>query len=410
MMNLITNYKLFSVIFFLLLSNGIAAQSNPVTEDSPLKMAMPILTVAPDAKASGMGDLGAATDPSINDQAWNCAKYVFNEYPMGISLSYIPWMRNVGTTNINLLYLTGYYRIGDRQALAASIRYFSLGDLTFMNSVGEVVRTSNPNEFAIDLSYSLRLSTYFSLGAAFRYLRSDLSGGYYTSESMMTLEPANGAAADVGFYYNQPIKSGGLISNVAAGLSIVNIGTKMAYAYDKATDKSYFLPTTLRLAGAMDMNIATNHSIAFSLELSKYLVPTPPVYAKDEYGNILKDENGNPVILAGMNDNVSVPAGMIQSFYDAPGGFSEELREIMLGVGTEYRYANFFKARAGFYYDPKNAQHRYVTLGAGIAYNIFTLDLSYLMPVVSGFQSPLANTIHVTLGVNLGQPGNKYNF
>ena len=400
------SFKTRLLIVFLLLVNGIWAQDfNPIMDDNPLKTAMPILTVAPDAGASGMGDLGVATEPSINDQAWNCAKYVFNEYPMGISLSYIPWMRNVGATNINLLYLTGFYRYNDRLAFASSIRYFSLGNLTFMDENAQPIRPSNPNEFAVDISLSLRLSEVFSLGAAFRYIRSDLTGGAFQSSSgMLPISPANGVAADVGFFYTHPVQRGGLISNLSAGLSITNIGTKMNYVKDEVNGKAYFLPTILRLGGAMDMNVAYNQTLALSLELSKFLVPTPPQYERDEHG-IVYDENGKPKIVRGMDDDVSVPVGMIQSFYDSPNGFSGELKKIMVSIGATYSYANFLKVRTGFYYDPKNEQHRYVTAGFGIVYSNYRIDLSYLIPVVSGFQSPLANTVHITLGATIGQPG-----
>jgi len=410
-MNIRTSLKTLTIFIFLLWLNGTWAQSSitvsDLTQNSPLKMAMPILTIAPDARASGMGDIGAATAPSINDQAWNCAKYVFNEYDMGISLSYIPWMRNVGANNIHLLYLTGFYKFAENQAIGASIRFFSLGNLEFRNADGVFFRSSKPYEFAIDVSYSLRLGEYFSIGAAFRYLRSDLSGGAYTGDATLPMSAANGVAADVGFFYNEPLDGGGLFSNVSAGVSIANIGTKMAYSYDKINDKGYFLPTILRLAGGVEMGITHNSTLAFSLELSKFLVPTPPRYAKDEDGAIIKDDNGNPIIVAGRDDQVSMPLGMIQSFYDSPDGFSGELRKIMIGAGAEYNYADFLKFRAGFYYEPNNPQHRYATLGVGITYSMFNIDLSYLIPVVSGLQSPLANTVHITLGVNIGEP-NRY--
>ncbi len=389
---------------------SVFAQTPITPDDTPIKFAMPILTVAPDARAAGMGDIGAATQPSVSDQAWNCAKYVFNDSKSAVALSYIPWMRNVGSTNINLLYLTGFYKIDNKQAIAASLRYFSLGDLMFIGINNEAIRSSNPNEFAIDVSYSRLLGQYFSIGAAFRYLRSDLAGGYYSQEGNVVLEPANGVAADVGFFFNKPIRMGNMISEVSAGVSITNIGSKMAYAYESGSDKSYFLPTTLRLAGGLKMDLDYYNELAFSLELSKYLVPTPPIYERDSNGAIVYDENGNPIIIAGMDDNVSVPKGMIQSFYDAPGGFSEELREIMLGVGVEYTYSRMFKARVGYFNDPKNAQHRYFTLGAGLVYSMFTLDLSYMLPVVSGFQSPLANTIHITLAVDFGKTQSRRSF
>jgi len=389
--------KVFSALALFLLSNEVWSQVNPIespiTEYRPLKTAMPILTIAPDARSAGMGDIGVATTPSINDLAWNCAKYVFNELDGGISLSYIPWMRNVGSTNINLLYLTGFYKLDERQAIAASIRFFALGNLDFRDGLGHQVRAANPNEFAIDASYSLLLGEFFSIGAAFRYLRSDLAGGRYSSDGIM-LSPANGAAADIGFFYNQPVHRGGAISNISAGLSIINIGTKMGYTYDKSVDKGHFLPTTLRLGGGIEMSIDYNNSILFSLEFSKYLVPTPPV----------KDQDGK--IVAGKDDYVSVPLGMIQSFYDAPDGFSGELRKIMTGLGAEYNYNNFFKLRAGFYYDPKNSQHRYATVGVGLVYSNYVVDFSYLIPTSYGSQSPLANTIHLTFGVNFGKQSN----
>ena len=392
--------KLFPIIAFILMLNEAQSQNNLTASDSDPRIAMPILTIAPDARTSGMGNTGAATSPSINDLAWNCAKYVFNEYDMGVSLSYVPWMRNVGTTNINLMYLTGFYKLDAQQSLAASIRYFSLGSLDFMTDNAEKIRNARPYELAVDIAYALRLGEYFSTGVAFRYLRSDLSGGNYSSPTTLPMEPANGVAADIGFYYMQPVNWG----NVSAGLSIINIGTKVAYTKDEVSDRSNFLPTTLRLAGGLEMDLGYRQFLAVSFELSKYLVPTPPEYLRNERGEVVYDSNGNPIITAGMDDNVSVPMGMIQSFYDSPNGFSGELRKIKIGGGAEYNYADIFKIRAGFYYDPKNTQHRYATLGLGIIYNAFTLDLSYLIPVMSGFSSPLANTVHITLGVNIGEP------
>ncbi|MCL2097357.1 MAG: type IX secretion system outer membrane channel protein PorV [Bacteroidales bacterium] len=364
--------RLLPIIAFLLMLN----EARPQTNEINIRTAMPLLGVTPDARASGMGDVGAATSPTTNDMAWNCAKYVFNEYEMGVSLSYIPWLRSIGS-NINLVYMAGFYKLDDRQAIGASIRFFSLGSLKFLDPTAQPIRDANPYELTVDLSYSLRLGDFFSLGTAFRYLRSDLSGGNYSSETIMPMSPANGVAADVGFYYTQPVERGGLVSNLSAGLSITNIGTKMDYSNDQVNDRSLFLPTTLRLAGGMAMDFGYYHGLNLSLEFSKYLVP--------------------------FDDAVSVPLGMVQSFYDSPDGFSGELKKIMIGVGGEYQYADLLNLRAGFYYDPKNPQHRYATLGFGLIYTMFTLDLSYLMPVVSGFSNPLANTIRVTLGVNIGE-------
>ncbi len=378
---------LLSSLFSLLILCGFA-QTNTGTlisaDEKAPKFAMPILIVAPDARAAGMGDIGVATLPSINAQNWNASKYIFMEPMAGASFSYVPWLRNIGSSNINLLYLTGYYKFAKNQSIGASFRYFSLGDLSFLDQNANFIQTSNPNEFAVDVSYALQLGEYFSAGVAFRYLRSDLTGGFFDPQSV-TLTAANGFAGDIGFYYQS--YQGGTVS-YTAGFGISNMGTKMSYA-NNTGDDSYFLPTTMRLGGGLAWQPDQRNKLNFNLELSKYLVPTPPE----------RDSDGN--IIAGMDDNVNPITGMIQSFYDAPGGFKEELREIMVGIGTEYSYLGFFNARAGFFYDAKNPNHQYVTIGAGVRYQSLMLDLSYLIPITAGFQNPLANTIHVTLSATI---------
>jgi hypothetical protein len=359
--------------------------------NNPIVFAMPVLTVVPDARASGMGDMGVATLPTTNDQHWNASKYVFNDAKSGVSLSYIPWLRGIGTSNINLLYLTGFYRIDNKQAIGASLRYFSLGAMTFWGEQQEFIKSSNPNEMAIDVSYSRLLGEYFSAGVAFRYLRSDIAGGYYTGANTI-LEPANAWSADIGFYYNEPIRLGAMTGIVSAGLSITNIGSKMNYGYkeNESLEKTYFLPTTLRLGGNLKLDLDYYNELSFGVEVSKYLVPTPPTVSGDS-------------IIAGKDNNVSMLKGMIQSFGDAPGGFREELEEFIIGVGAEYTYSRVFSVRGGYYHDSKWPNHKYATVGAGIIYYMFNLDLSYLIPVVSGLQSPLANTLHITLSIDFGK-------
>jgi hypothetical protein len=365
--------------------------------NNPIVFAMPVLTVVPDARAAGMGDIGVATLPTANDQHWNASKYVFNEAKTGVSLSYIPWLRGIGTANINLLYLTGFYRIDNRQAIGASLRYFSLGAMTFWGEQQEFIKSSNPNEMALDVSYSRLLGEYFSAGVTFRYLRSDIAGGYYTGTNTV-LEPANAWSADIGFYYNKPIRLGAMTGIASAGLSITNIGSKMNYGdytNEKPEFNTYFLPTTGRLGGNLKLDLDYYNELSFGVELSKYLVPTPPTRVTTAAG---KDS-----IVAGKDNNVSMLKGMIQSFVDAPGGFREELEEIMIGVGAEYTYSRVFSVRGGYYHDSKWPNHKYVTLGAGIIYYMFNLDVSYLVPVVSGLQSPLANTLHITLSIDFGK-------
>jgi hypothetical protein len=360
--------------------------------NNPIVFAMPVLTVVPDARASGMGDMGVATLPTANDQHWNASKYVFNEAKTGVSLSYIPWLRGIGTSNINLLYLTGFYRLDNKQAIGASLRYFSLGAMTFWGEQQEFIKSSNPNEMALDVSYSRLLGAYFSAGVAFRYLRSDIAGGYYTGTNTV-LEPANAWSADIGFYFNKPVRLGAMTGIVSAGLSVTNIGSKMNYGYkeNESMEKTYFLPTTGRIGGNLKLDLDYYNELSFGVELSKYLVPTPPRV----------DANGN--IVAGKDNNVSMFKGMIQSIYDAPGGFKEELEEIMIGIGAEYTYSRVFTARGGYYHDSKWPNHKYATVGAGLIYYMFNIDVSYLIPVVSGLQSPLANTLHITLSIDFGK-------
>jgi hypothetical protein len=367
--------------------------------NNPIVFAMPVLTVVPDARAAGMGDIGVATLPTANDQHWNASKYVFNEAKTGVSLSYIPWLRGIGTSNINLLYLTGFYRLDNKQAIGASLRYFSLGAMTFWGEQQEFIKSSNPNEMAIDVSYSRLLGEYFSAGVAFRYLRSDIAGGYYTGGNTI-LEPANAWSADIGFYYNEPVRLGAMTGIVSAGLSITNIGSKMNYGYkeNESMEKTYFLPTTGRLGGNLKLDLDYYNELSFGVELSKYLVPTPPIVGAD--GNIV----------SGKDNNVSIPKGMIQSFSDAPGGFREELEEIMIGAGAEYTYSRVFSVRGGYYHDSKWPNHKYVSVGAGLIYYMFSVDLSYLIPVVSGLQSPLANTLHITLSIDFGKSMRKRTF
>ena len=373
-----------------LVGNSIFAQD----ANNPIVFAMPVLTVVPDARAAGMGDMGVATLPSANDQHWNASKYVFNEAKTGVSLSYIPWLRGIGTANINLLYLTGFYKIDNKQAIGASLRYFSLGAMTFWGEQQEFIKSSNPNEMAIDVSYSRLLGEYFSAGVAFRYLRSDIAGGYYTGTSTI-LEPANAWSADVGFYFNKPVRLGAMTGVVSAGLSITNIGSKMNYGdytSENAEFNNYFLPTLGRIGGNLKLDIDYYNELSFGVEFSKYLVPTPPI----------RDAQTGE-ILAGKDDNVSVIKGMFQSLTNAPGGYKEKLKEIIIGAGAEYTYSRIFSVRGGYYHDSKWPNHKYVTVGTGIIYYMFSFDVSYLIPVVSGLQSPLANTLHLTLSIDFGK-------
>ncbi len=348
-------------------------------------VAVPFLTVAPDSRSGAMGDAGIAIRPDVYSMHWNPAKYAFIDDDFGAAFSYTPWLRNL-IDDINLAYLSGYKRIDNYQVLAASLTYFSLGEIIFTNMAGEPDGQHNPNEFAIDAAYSRLFSDNFSGGLAFRYIRSDLTGGAYVQG--MASKAAWAFAADVSAYYRNDITVSDLPGELAFGLNISNIGNKITYGDDQ---NAQFIPINMGIGSSLRLDIDPYNSLALALDLNKLLVPTPPVYYQDR-----TDEDGNPVIRAGRDPNVSVPIGMLQSFYDAPGGFREELREIFYSVGMEYWYLNQFAIRGGYYHEHETKGNRkYFTTGIGLKLNVFTLDVAYLIPVYR--TNPLANTLRFSL-------------
>ncbi len=349
-------------------------------------VAVPFLTVAPDSRSGAMGDAGIATQPDVYSMHWNPAKFAFIDNDMGAAFSYTPWLRNL-IDDINLAHLTGYMRLDNYQVLAASLTYFSLGEIIFSNIYGEYDGQYTPNEFAIDAAYARLFSDNFSMGLAFRYIRSDLTGGAYVQG--IASKAAQAFAADVSlFYLNDEIRVSDLPSQLGIGMNISNIGNKITYSDNQ---NAQFIPINLGIGSSLKMNLDPYNSIMFALDMNKLLVPTPPVYEQD-----MEDEFGNPVIRAGMPNDVSVARGMLQSFYDAPGGFREELREIFYSAGVEYWYLEQFAIRGGYYHEHQTKGNRkYFTTGIGIKLNVFALDVAYLMPVHS--TNPLANTIRFSL-------------
>ncbi len=355
-----------------------------------IQTAVPFLTIAPDSRAGAMGDVGVATTPDINSQHWNAAKYVFMEGNGGLAISYTPWLRKL-VPDINLAYIAGYYKLDGKQAISGSLRYFSLGNIVFTDRFGNPDgRQFNPNEFAVDAAYSRLFSDKLSGALAFRFIRSDLTGGQYVGD--LESKPGVSVAADLSFYYTNKIDLSGKDGNLSFGANISNIGTKISYTTDQ--DKA-FIPINLRLGSALAVDIDQYNSFTFALDFNKLLVPTPPVLA----------DSGN-AILKGKDPNVSVPLGMIQSFYDAPGidnskgsVFLEELHEITYSAGVEYWYRNQFAIRGGYFYEYKTKGNRkYVTVGVGLKLNVFSLDFAYLIP--TAVNNPLANTLRFTLGFN----------
>ncbi len=389
--------KIAGLLFITLLSFNSFAQDDITTEqlagaEQTIEYAVPFLTIAPDSRAGAMGDVGVATSPDMNSMRWNAAKYAFIETDMGVALSYTPWLRKL-VDDINLAYLSYYKRLDNQQTIAASMTYFSLGEIIFTNELGQYNGQHTPNEFALDVAYSRRFSERISGAVAFRYIRSDITGGAFVGGTES--KAGNAFAADVSmFYMNDEVIFNGQDATLSFGLSISNIGNKISYT-DVEKD---FLPTQLRIGTAFKMPIDEYNSLTVAFDISKYLVPSSPVYLLDESGADSLDIDGNPIILSGMDPDVSVSQGMIQSFYDAPNGLEEELHELKYSLGLEYWYLNQFAVRAGYFHEHQNkGNRRYFTAGVGLKLNVFLIDFSYLIPVRQQ-NNPLQNTVRFTLG------------
>lgn len=360
-----------------------------------IQTSVPFLTIAPDSRAGAMGDVGVATTPDVNSQHWNVAKYAFIDSKGGFAISYTPWLRNL-IPDINLAYLTGFYRFDDQQVASMSLRYFSLGNIVFTDITGTVIGQYNPNEFAVDAGYSRLFTDNFSGGIAFRFIRSDLTSGQNTADGQET-RPGISFGADLGFYYQDDIDVGSSDGEWAAGIALTNMGTPVSYTLDAEKTP---VPTNMKLGGRFSYNIDDYNTISFHTDLNKLLVPTPPVYRTDS-------ATGDQVVLYGKENPGSVVLGMFQSFSDAPGWerddgtravFREELAEIAYSVGAEYWYREQFAIRAGYFHEHATKGNRkFFTVGVGLRLNVFALDFSYLIPT-NGINSPLANTLRFTLG------------
>jgi hypothetical protein len=382
---------LFVLLVIFSYSGRLFAQST-TSGANTITTAVPFLAITPDSRAGGMGDAGVATTPDVNSQHWNPAKYVFMESDMGIGLSYSPWLRAL-VDDINLAYLSGYKKIDDVQAVSASLRYFSLGDIVFTSEIGEFQGQQNPNEFSIDLGYSRKLSEVFSGAVAIRYIRSDLTGGQLVNG--VPTYAGNSYAADVGFYYINEFRANRKDNIFSAGINIQNIGAKISYTEGEVKD---FIPTMLKLGAAYTMELDEYNTFSFSGELNKLLVPTPPADSTDYSDGI--------IYKGGINSDIGVIEGIFKSFADAPGGFKEELQEITFSVGVEYWYNKQFALRAGYFYEHENKGNRkYITAGAGLKLNVFALDFAYLLPTQRNH--PLENTLRFSLSFDIDAFGNQ---
>ena len=379
--------KSFVILMGLLMAGVIAKAQN--NDYNVISTAVPSMIIAPDARSAGMGDLGVSTSPDVYSMHWNPAKYAFIEDDLSIGLAYTPWLRKL-VPDMNIAYLAVSKRVSSKSAIAGTLRYFNLGDINFRGDDNQDLGTYRPNEFAIDLCYSRKLGDYWSAAVAGRFIYSHLTQGVNNYA-----KAAWSVAADIGVYYKRPVNLGSVDGDFSWGVSITNMGSKMSYT--NANSKTDFIPTNLRLGPTLKVNVDEYNSIALSFDINKLLVPTPPIY--DSAGNIIK----------GMNPDVSVLQGMIQSFYDAPDGFSEEMKEFTLSIGAEYIYNNVFAVRTGFFHEAKmKGNRRYLTFGAGLRYNVLVIDVSYLVPVNNKANSgtnPLEGTLRFSLAFNINKWG-----
>ena len=413
--------NILAVTFMGILSFNVYAQptgsGSGVTDDqlqlNSITTAVPFMSITPDSRAGGMGDAGTALSPSSTSVYWNTSGLTFSDQKSEISLSYTPWLRQL-TNDIHLSYLSGYYKINKTHTIGGAIRFFSLGEITFTDASGNVIRDDKPSEYELTAAYAFRLSDKMSFGINGKFGYSNLTGGLTVAG--VNTKPGIVGATDLSFtYFNDEAKIGKTNGTYTFATTINNVGNKIAYSELSQRD---FIPMNLKIGNAFKADFDRFNSVTFSLDLQRLLVPTPAAYDMI---------NGENTMLSGMSSDVGVISGMVQSFYDAPGvvsvdengdyiqnsdgsyqvvsgsRFKEELTEINIAAGIEWWYNNILALRTGVFYENKNKGNRqYLNLGASLKYNMFGIDISYLASL-NGRQSPLANTLRFTIRLNLDQ-------
>ena len=374
--------RILAALLFAVVSSGVGAQEK-TDIFNPEHNSVTSQTIAPDARAAGMGDVGAATDPDVNSQYWNPAKYPFCISRAGVAVNYTPWLRQL-VNDMDLAYLAGYYRIGDYSAVSASLRYFSLGEVTTSDATDAM--TINPYEMSVDVAYSLMLSEKFSIAAAVRWIYSDLTYNYTDDTT-----PGSAFGADLAFYYNNYIMLGERECQLGIGLNISNIGSKISFG---GSVYSEFIPANMRLGAALMVPIDEYNRFTIAADANKLLVPTYPLQEEgesgEEYDRRVQEEYYD----------ISSIAGIFKSFGDAPGGFKEEMQEIRWSVGAEYVYNDKFSLRAGYHHESENKGNRkYFTFGAGFRMSAFSLDCGYVWATAKS--NPLDQTLRFTLGFDM---------
>ena len=378
---------LIMAVAFLLIGSNIGWSQK--TEFNPITTGVTSLNIAPDARGASMGDIGAATDPDVNSQYWNASKYAFAYSSAGVSLSYTPWLRKL-VNDIALLNLAGYWKFGseDNQAISASLRYFTLGEIATTDNEGNALSSVNPYEMSFDVGYSRKLSEKFSMGVVLRYIYSNL--GYSDAASGEMLSGASAFAADISGYYTTYPIIGRNECQWSFGFNISNIGSKVSY---DGGNSPAFLPTNLKLGTTFVFPLADYHNLALSVDLNKLLVPAKP--RRDDYEDNVTYEEA----LQDWND-MSPISGIFNSFSDAPGGFGEELKEINFSIGAEYNYNQQFFLRGGYYYEnAMKGNRKYFGLGAGFALNVIRLDAAYM--IATAQSSPHDQTLRFTLSFDM---------
>ncbi|ELR72260.1 hypothetical protein C900_01814 [Fulvivirga imtechensis AK7] len=363
---------------FILIHSSLQAQGL-VGQDSTRRVittAVPFLTITPDARAGGMGDVGVATSPDANSVYWNPAKLVFIENNIGFALSYTPWLGKI-INDMSITYLSGYYKFTKEQAVAVSMRYFDLGEIFFTNEAGGSEGQFNPREFSFDATYSRMLTQNLSIGVVGRYIHSNLTGSF--SSGGVEARPGNSIAADIAMFYDKDLLLSGNNSNLALGAVISNIGSKLTYSDENNKD---FIPTNLRLGSAFTTSLDPYNKLTFGLDLNKLLVPSPRYDGSESEKSLL--------------------SGIFGSFSDAEEGFSEEMKEFTVSAGAEYWYNNMFAARAGYFLEAEDKGNRkYLTVGLGFRYQVFGIDFAYLVPKEQ--EHPLAETLRFTILFNFNK-------
>lgn len=369
--------RIFSLLALLLITLTAVAQKS---EFRPISYAIISQTIAPDARSAGMGDIGAATDPDVNSQAWNPAKYPFCVSRAGVALNYTPWLRQL-VNDIDLAYVAGYYRIGDYSAVSGSLRYFSLGEVA--TSTAANAMTVKPYEMALDASYSLMLSEKFSMAATLRWIYSDLRYDYTEDSS-----PASAFAVDLSMYYNNYFNIGSRECQLGLGMNIGNVGSKITYFGD---NMSQFLPANLRIGASLMVPVDEYNRFSISADANKLLVPLVPTDSTGSYSTAYVRDHYS---------NMGSIEGIFKSFSDAPGGFKEEMEEIQWSVGAEYVYHDQFALRAGYHHESENKGNRkYFTVGGGFKMNVFSLDVAYVISTAKS--NPLDQTLRFSLAFDM---------